>query len=135
VIDHPNISAADLRAENQKCWDAFYSVSEIIRRISGPPIRRWALTGRFTYLLFCLAFKRIYAGQGMAADGVRTRRLGTITRAIIKLGIAIFNHYFQRRSGVTARHPWHEGRRAPADWPEAPESCGGSGGKHRLERQ
>jgi radical SAM superfamily enzyme YgiQ (UPF0313 family) len=114
VIDHPNMSQDDLRRENQKCWDAFYSTKEVVRRVSGVPIRRWAWPGKFTYLLFCLAFKRIYAGQGMAADGVRTRRLGTVTRAIIKLGIAIFNYHFRKRLGVTARHPWHERCPAPS---------------------
>lgn len=106
LIDHPNISREDLLAESKKCWDDFYSVREIVRRIFHPPVRRWALPGKFTYLLFCLAFKRIYAGQGMAADGVRTRRLGATTRAITKVGLAIYNHYFRKRLGIRVGHPW-----------------------------
>ena len=53
-----------------------------------------------------MAFKRIYGGQGMAADGVRKKRLGTITKTIIKVGIATYNHYFPKRLGVKVCHPW-----------------------------
>jgi hypothetical protein len=70
----------------------------------------------------------------MAADGVRTRRLGTVTRAIIKLGIGIFNHHFHKASGLAARHPWHDRRSvACLVCPEAPESCQDS--NRNLARQ
>lgn len=108
VIRHPSISRDDLLAESQKCWDDFYSIREAIKRLRNGLPGRWRLTEKFVYVLFCIAFKRIYGGQGMAADGVRRRRLGTMTRAIIKIGIAIYNHHFRRQLGATVGRPWTE---------------------------
>jgi radical SAM superfamily enzyme YgiQ (UPF0313 family) len=106
LIDHPNINRDELLAENRKCWDAFYSVKEVVRRIARPPVRTWVLPGRFIYLLFCLAFRRIYGGQGMAADGVRTRRLGAVTRVMIRIGVRAYNRFFRKRLGIRVGHPW-----------------------------
>ena len=108
VIHHPNISRDDLLAENKKCWDAFYSIKEAIGRVRRGRPGKWTLTAKFVYLLFCVAFRRIYGGQGMAADGVRSRRLGTITRMIMRLGIAIFNHHSRKRLGANVGRPWAE---------------------------
>src|SRR5712692_3621944 len=72
-IRHANISRADLLAENQACWDACYSVKEVLRRLRRGRARSWPLVGKCTYLLLCLIFRRIYGGQGMAADGVRRK--------------------------------------------------------------
>lgn len=105
VIAHPSIPSEQLIAENRKCWDTFYSVTEVIRRLLRKPMRRWRLGGKFTYLLLCVAFRRIYGGQGMVADGVRTRSLGRTTRTIIKIGIASYNHHFRQHMGSVGR-PW-----------------------------
>lgn len=106
VIDHPNIGRNDLIAENTKCRDTFYSITNAIRRVRRGRPATWSLTAKFVYLLFCMAFKRIYGGQGMAADGVRTRRLGTLTRTIIRIGIVAYNQHFGKRSGVTVGRPY-----------------------------
>jgi hypothetical protein len=105
-VAHANIGRDDLLGGNKKCWDAFYSIKEVLRRVRRGRPSGWPWVGKFVYLLLCLAFKRIYGGQGMAADGVRRRRLGTITKTIIKVGIAIYNHYFPKRLGVKVGHPW-----------------------------
>ena len=105
-VAHANIGRDDLLAENKKCWDAFYSLKEVLRRARRGRLRSWPWVGKFVYLLLCLAFKRIYGGQGMAADGVRSRRLGRTTKTIIKIGIATYNHYFPKRLGVNVHHPW-----------------------------
>jgi len=105
LIDHANISRDDLLAENKKCWDAFYSAKEVLRRARRGRTRTWPVVGKFTYLLLSMAFKRIYGGQGMAADGVRRRRLGMMTRMIIKIGIATYNRYFRRRLGGRVGQP------------------------------
>jgi radical SAM superfamily enzyme YgiQ (UPF0313 family) len=106
VMRHPSISSDDLLAESQKCWNDFYSIKEAIKRLRNGRPGQWRLTGKFVYVLFCIAFKRIYGGQGMAADGVRRRRLGTMTRAIVEIGIAIYNHHFRRQLGATVGRPW-----------------------------
>jgi radical SAM superfamily enzyme YgiQ (UPF0313 family) len=106
VINHANISRDDLLTENKKCWDAFYSIKEAVARVRRGRPGKWRLTAKFVYVLFCIAFKRIYGGQGMAADGVRRRRLGTVTRMIMRIGIAIFNQHSRNRLGSTVGGPW-----------------------------
>ena len=108
VIDHPNISRDDLLAEGKKCWDSFYSIKEAIGRVRRGRPGTWRLTAKFVYLLFCVAFRRIYGGQGMAADGVRRRRLGMMTRIIMRIGIATFNQHSRRRLGGNVGRPWAE---------------------------
>jgi radical SAM superfamily enzyme YgiQ (UPF0313 family) len=105
VIRHPNISRDDLLAESKNCWDAFYSVREVVRRVRRGRPGKWPLVAKFTYLLLCMAFKRIYAGQGMAADGVRRRNLGIFTKAISRVGIATYNHFY-RKERVRLGQPW-----------------------------
>lgn len=108
-VDYPHITRDDLLAENRGCWDAFYSLREAIRRTRRGRPGQWPLAGKLIYLLLCLAFRRIYGGQGMAADGVRRRRLGAITRSVIKIGITAYNYYFRKRLrqpwGATGAHP------------------------------
>jgi radical SAM superfamily enzyme YgiQ (UPF0313 family) len=102
---HPHISRDDLLAENKKCWDVFYSPSEVWKRVNRGRSKGWPTVGKFTYLLLCLIFRRIYGGQGMAADGVRKKRLGFITRGLIKVGTTTYNYYFRKRLGVRLGQP------------------------------
>ncbi len=104
-IRHANISRADLLAENQACWDAFYSVKEVLRRLRRGRARSWPLVGKFTYLLLCLIFRRIYGGQGMAADGVRRKSLGFLTKSLIHVGVGAYNFFF-RKDSVSVGQPW-----------------------------
>jgi hypothetical protein len=105
LIKHAHMTREELLTENRKCWDAFYSVREVVKRIKRGRVKEWSLAGMLTYLLFCLAFRRIYGGQGMAADGVRRKQLGTTTRVITKVGIAFYNHYFRKQLGGTVGTP------------------------------
>jgi len=104
-IEHANITREDLIAENKACWDAFYSVKEVLRRMRRGRARSWPLVGKFTYVLLCLIFKRIYGGQGMAADGVRQKELGLLTRSLIRVGVATYNH-LSRKDRVSVSQPW-----------------------------
>jgi hypothetical protein len=89
-------------------------VPEVLKRIKHGPPRNWGFGGKLSYLLMCLAFRRIYGGQGMAADGVRRKRLGTGTRLLSKTGIAIYNHYFRKQLGGRVGHQW-SGTARPAE--------------------
>jgi radical SAM superfamily enzyme YgiQ (UPF0313 family) len=104
-IRHANISREDLLAETNACWDAFYSPKEVLRRMSRGRARSWPLVAKSTYLLLSLVFKRIYGGQGMAADGLRQRRLGILTKTLIRVGVATYNYFF-RKDSVSVSHPW-----------------------------
>jgi radical SAM superfamily enzyme YgiQ (UPF0313 family) len=102
AIVHPNITKDQLIAENRKCWDEFYSVREALRRMKMGRRARWSFTERWTYVIFCLAFRRIYGGQGMAADGVKTRRLKLSTRVIMKIAVAVYNFVSRGGKGVVS---------------------------------
>jgi len=104
-IRHANISREDLLAENKKCWDSFYALREAAGRMRRGKARSWPLVSKFIYLILCLIFKRIYGGQGMAADGVRQKNLGFVTKGLIRAGVAAYNFSFQKQD-VTLSHPW-----------------------------
>jgi hypothetical protein len=112
LITHGIIPRDELFAEHKKCWDKFYSLKETLRRARTGSKKNWPFVGKFTYVLFCVAFKRIYGGQGMAADGVRKRKLSMTTRIVIKIGVAAYNHYCRTRSGGRLNKPWAEAKRA-----------------------
>jgi radical SAM superfamily enzyme YgiQ (UPF0313 family) len=97
IIKHPNIAKMDLHTENKKCWDGFYSPRESLKRIRRGKAKRWPLGGKITYLLVCMLFRRAYAGYGMAADSVRKKQSGAVTKALIKSAVSLFNHYFRQK--------------------------------------
>ncbi len=106
VITRPNITRDDLLNESKECWDAFYSMKAAYARVNQGRPGTWPLTGKVIYLLFCFAFHQVYGGQGMAADGVRQRRLGKMTKVVIKIGITIFNWHSRKRLGASVGHAW-----------------------------
>ena len=104
IIRHPNMTRKDLHAENKKCWDSFYSLRESFKRTRLGRARSWPWAAKITYLLTCLAFKRAYAGYGMAADSVRRKKIGMITKMLVKAAVGVFNRFYrQRRLGLRMR--------------------------------
>lgn len=102
VIDHPHMSLSDLVLENRKCWNSFYSVAGIFRRIRSEATKSWPLPGKITYFFACLAFRRVYAGHGVSADSVNVTRTGLLTRILVRAGIAVYSCFFRRR-GVSLK--------------------------------
>jgi radical SAM superfamily enzyme YgiQ (UPF0313 family) len=98
IIKHPNISKSDLHTENKKCWDSFYSLSESLKRSRCGRAKGWSMPARLTYLLVCLLFKRAYAGYGMAADSVRRKKNGTVTKLMIKAAVSAYNRYHREKN-------------------------------------
>lgn len=97
IIRHPNMTRKDLHTENKKCWDSFYSLRESLKRTRRGAVRAWPLAGKITYLLVCMAFKRAYAGYGMAADSVRRKKIGVITRMLVKAAVSVYNRFFRQK--------------------------------------
>ena len=124
-VDHPNISRDDLLAESRRCWDAFYSIREAFRRTRRGRPGGWPSMAKLIYLLLCVVFKKIYGGQGMAADGVRRRRLSPMTRAIIKIGVTTYNSYFRKPLRQPWARPLPPPGSCPGSWKTGP-SPGGS---------
>ena len=96
VMVHPNIGKTDLKVKNKKCWDEFYSIRQSLKRTQRSRLtKKWPLPAKITYLMLCIAFRRIYGGQGMQADGVQTRKFSIFTKAIMKIGVKFYNHYYR----------------------------------------
>ncbi len=104
IIKHPHITRNDLHAENKKCWDSFYSLRESLKRTRRGAARSWPWAGKIAYLLTCLAFKRAYAGYGMAADSVRRKEMGIVTKMLVKTAVSVYNYFF-RRQRLVVRMP------------------------------
>jgi len=115
LITHGIIPRDELFAEHKKCWEKFYSMKEILRRARSGSKKNWPFVGKFTYVLFCVVFKRIYGGQGMAADGVRKRQLSMVTKIWIKIAVGAYNHYCRTRSGGHLNKPWAEPKRVESE--------------------
>jgi hypothetical protein len=97
IIKHPNMSKNDLHTENKKCWGSFYSLGESFKRSRCGSAKGWSWPARMTYLLVCLLFKRAYAGYGMAADSVRRKKSGTVTKLMIKAAVSAYNHFHREK--------------------------------------
>jgi radical SAM superfamily enzyme YgiQ (UPF0313 family) len=97
IVAHPNISRNELQLENKKCWDSFYSLKESLNRTKQGRAKRWPVAAKIAYLLTCVLFKRAYAGYGMAADSVRRKESGTVTRMLLKTTVTVFNRYYREK--------------------------------------
>lgn len=100
VIDqyrHPRMTTTELLAENQRCWDQFYSLREIAWRLRHGVGSSWPLAGKLTYVVLSLVFKRVYKGHGVSADCVQKKK-GMITKILINLGASIYSHFFRQKT-------------------------------------
>jgi radical SAM superfamily enzyme YgiQ (UPF0313 family) len=92
---HATMSSAELRRENQACWDRFYSLREIVNRAQFGVARTWPWSGRLAYVLLSLIFHRVYAGHGVAADNVQRTR-SRATKLLIQAAVGVYNRFFRR---------------------------------------
>ena len=97
ITRHANIPRDDLLAANQQCWDAYYSLREGWKRVRHGAPSAWPWAGRLSYLLGCVAFKNIYSGQGIAADSVRRKTMGTLPKLFVKTAIKTYTHFYRRK--------------------------------------
>ncbi len=107
IVKHPNIGNVDLHRENKLCWDSFYSMRQSLKRMKQGRAKGWPLAAKVSYLLVSILFKRAYAGYGMAADSVRRKESGTVTKLLLKAAVLIFNRCYREkrmRIQVTLMH-------------------------------
>ncbi len=97
IVRHPNISRNDLHRENKECWDSFYSLRQSRKRTKQGRAKRWPFAAKLAYLLACVLFKRAYAGYGMAADSVRRKESGTMTKLLLKTAVTAFNRCYREK--------------------------------------
>ena len=67
---------------------------EANRAWKSPPV---AWSAKIVYLLTCALFKRAYAGYGMAADSVRRKESGTLTKMLLRTAVTVFNRYYREK--------------------------------------
>jgi hypothetical protein len=97
TIQHANMTTDELVSENRKCWDEFYSAREILRRIRTGMPSQWSVGGRIAYFVSSIAFRRIFAGHGVAADSIRKEKMGLLTRLLLKLSLGCYNRVYKHR--------------------------------------
>jgi radical SAM superfamily enzyme YgiQ (UPF0313 family) len=97
VVRHPALSRDEWAKENQKCWDSFYSIRASLGRVRRGWARTWPLAGKLTYIFACMAFRRVYSGNGISADAVNRRKRSFTTRFLIRIGVAIYARYFRQK--------------------------------------
>jgi radical SAM superfamily enzyme YgiQ (UPF0313 family) len=69
-IQHPAMSAEQIRARTQSVWDRFYSIRSIWRRSNA--VR--SLKSRLAFMLMSKIYRQMYANTGIATDSARVNR-------------------------------------------------------------
>jgi len=69
-IEHPAMSAAQIRALTQSVWDRFYSMRSIWRRSQVVS----SLKARLAFVLISKIYRQMYANTGIATDSARVSR-------------------------------------------------------------
>jgi hypothetical protein len=69
-MDHPVMSADQIRTQTQMVWDRFYSFRSIWRR--SKVVR--TLKARLAFVLFSKNYRQMYANTGIATDSARVNR-------------------------------------------------------------
>lgn len=100
IISHPHITREQLLKENEESWDTYYSLGECLKRIRHGEVRRWPWAGKVAYLFGCLAFRRMYGGQGVSADSVKTHKGSFAARWSIRLMLHIYSRFFDGRKAA-----------------------------------
>lgn len=94
LIKHPNMDDKTLLGEIKKNWNSFYSFRQIIKRAMA---QNWPWKGKVWYFLGSLGFKSLYAGYGIAADSVKSKKMALATRFLLKITIVFHNYFFRKR--------------------------------------
>ena len=70
-MDHPVMSADQIRSHTQAVWDHFYSFSSIWKRSRGSVS---SLKARLAFVLISKIYRQMYANTGIATDSARVNR-------------------------------------------------------------
>jgi radical SAM superfamily enzyme YgiQ (UPF0313 family) len=98
LIKPANISSDELLRENRRIWDSYYSLREIARRARLGVAQTWPWPERLAYILVSLIIKRIFTGQGVAADSVQQRK-GILSKISIRLAAGLSKHFYRQYIG------------------------------------
>jgi tRNA A37 methylthiotransferase MiaB len=70
-IEHPVMSADEIRRRTQAVWDRFYSLPNIWKRSRGAVT---SMKARLAFLLISKIYRQMYANTGIATDSARVNR-------------------------------------------------------------
>jgi radical SAM superfamily enzyme YgiQ (UPF0313 family) len=70
-MDHPAMSADEIRRRTQAVWDRFYSLPSVWNRSRGAV---GSLKARLAFLLISKIYRQMYANTGIATDSARVNR-------------------------------------------------------------
>jgi radical SAM superfamily enzyme YgiQ (UPF0313 family) len=70
-MEHPVMSADEIRERTQAVWDRFYSLPSIWARSQGAVS---SLKGRLAFVLISKIYRQMYANTGIATDSARVNR-------------------------------------------------------------
>jgi radical SAM superfamily enzyme YgiQ (UPF0313 family) len=70
-MDHPVMSADEIRRRTQAVWDRFYSLPSIWKRSRGAVT---SIKARLAFLLISKIYRQMYANTGIATDSARVHR-------------------------------------------------------------
>jgi radical SAM superfamily enzyme YgiQ (UPF0313 family) len=70
-MEHPVMSAEEIRMRTQGVWDRFYSFSNIWQRSQGAVV---TLKARIAFVLISKIYRQMYANTGIATDSARVNR-------------------------------------------------------------
>jgi hypothetical protein len=69
-VEHPVMSADEIRRRTQHVWDEFYSLKRIWGRASAVK----SIKGRLAFVLISKIYRQMYANTGIATDSARVNR-------------------------------------------------------------
>jgi radical SAM superfamily enzyme YgiQ (UPF0313 family) len=78
-IEHPLMTADEIRRHTQAVWDRFYSLASIWQRSSGTVT---SLKARLAFVLISKIYRQMYANTGIATDSARIQRSVRWTRML-----------------------------------------------------
>jgi hypothetical protein len=78
-IDHPSLSADEIRRRTQAVWDQFYSLASIWRRSRRTVV---SIRARLAFVLISKIYRQMYANTGIATDSARVQRSVRWTRLL-----------------------------------------------------
>jgi radical SAM superfamily enzyme YgiQ (UPF0313 family) len=70
-VQHPVMTAEQIRSRTQAVWDQFYSVRRIWNRSQGAVT---SVKGRLAFVLISKIYRQMYANTGIATDSARVQR-------------------------------------------------------------
>jgi radical SAM superfamily enzyme YgiQ (UPF0313 family) len=77
-MEHPTLSADEIRARTQAVWDRFYSLNRVWARSRAVK----SLRGRLAFVLISRLYRQMYANTGIATDSARVARSARWARRI-----------------------------------------------------